>query len=89
MSSPDPDFDQAKTFHELLQYEIVQASAAIESIEQQLSRAQRFGHVEAERRHRAAVLELRNDLYELHRLDRALVLRFGITDGFEPDPPIA
>lgn len=79
MSSPDPDLEQAAAFHAQLQYEIDQASAAIESVEQQLSRAERLGNVDAQRRHRAAARELRTELYELHRLDRALVARFRLT----------
>jgi hypothetical protein len=79
MSPPDPDLEQAAAFHVLLQYEIAQAAAAIESVEQQLSRAERLGNADAQRRHRAAARELRNDLYELHRLDRALVKRFQLS----------
>ena len=81
MTEPDPDVAQAAAFHALLQYEIDQASAAIESVEQQLSRAERLGNADAQRRHRAAARELRNELYELHRLDRALVARFRQVGG--------
>jgi hypothetical protein len=86
---PDPDLAQASAFHALLQYEIEQASAAIESVEQQLSRAVRLGNTDAQRRHRAAERELRTDLYELHRLDRALVARFGLSGEHArlPHPP--